>query len=80
MELTQAQANYAAYEDEHKQRLESEHLGRTALMHDGEVAGIYNDEGDAYSIGCEKYGLGNFSMVKIGAKPVHLGAFAAALR
>ena len=44
-------------------------------MHDGEVVEVYNDSGDAYKIACEKYGLGNFSLVHIGAQPVDLGFF-----
>ncbi len=31
-------------------------MGRVVLMHDGEVVEVYNDSGDAYKIGCEKYG------------------------
>ena len=53
--------------------LKKEHLGRTALLHDGKIVAIYNDSGDAYSIGCEKFGLGNFSVEKIGASPLSLG-------
>ena len=58
-----------------KEELEAEHLGKTALLHDGKVVAIYNDGGDAYTIGREKYGLGNFSTQTIGKKPIHLGIF-----
>ncbi len=58
-----------------KEELEAEHLGKTALLHDGKVVAIYNDSGDAYTIGREKYGLGNFSTQTIGEKPIHLGIF-----
>ena len=44
-------------------------------MHDGEVIDIYNDSGDAYSIGCDKYGLGDFTIEEIGEKPISLGVF-----
>ncbi|MDE0131725.1 MAG: hypothetical protein OXQ32_05620 [bacterium] len=45
-------------------------------MKDGEVVGIYNDMSDAYSIGHEKYGLGNFSLKRIGERPAQLGILA----
>ena len=40
-----------------KKKLEATDFGRTVLLHDGEVIAIYNDSGDAYAIGCEKFGL-----------------------
>ncbi len=58
-------------------KLMEEHLGRVALLHDGALVGIYNDPGDAYSVGCEKFGLGNFSTQQIGALPRSLGSAAA---
>ena len=58
-----------------KAKLESEHPGRIALLHDGKLISIYNDSGDAYAIGKEKYGLGNFSIETIGEKPKSLGFF-----
>ena len=73
MESRQAQVNHAAYLDKHQRDLERHSLGRVALMHDGELINVFNDEGDVYSIGCEKYGLGGFSIETIGARPVHLG-------
>ena len=57
--------------------LEEDHQGRTVLMHDGEIVAIYNDSGDAYEIGCEKFGLGNFSVETIGSQPKSLGFFTA---
>lgn len=59
-------------------KLIEEHAGRVALLHDGALVAIYNDAGDAYDIGCEKFGLGNFCTQQIGAAPRSLG-FAAAL-
>ena len=50
--------------------------GRTALLHQGKVVAIYNDTGDAYQIGCDKYGLGHFTIQVIGARPIHLGVHA----
>ena len=68
----QLELNRTAYETM-KDDLERSDLGRVVLMHDGEVVSIYNDSGDAYSIGCEKYGLGNFTLHQIGQKPISLG-------
>lgn len=72
----QAQANYEVYVAEHQEEMERGHRGKIALMHDGEIIGVYNDDGDAYEIGCDKFGLGNFSAIKIGAKPIDLGILA----
>ena len=58
-----------------REELEAEHFGRVALLHDGELITVYNDSGDAYEIGCEKYGLGGFSIEKIGESPISLGIF-----
>lgn len=58
-----------------QEEMESKHFGRVALMHDGQIVNIYNDSGDAYSIGVEKYGLGNFSLQKIGDRPISLGFY-----
>ncbi len=60
---------------EARELLEAKHFGRVVLLHDGEIIAIYNDSGDAYSIGCEKYGLGNFSVEIIGSRPISLGFF-----
>lgn len=48
-------------------------MGRTALLHQGEVVDVYNDTGDAYKIGRDKYGLGNFTIQVIGEPPISLG-------
>lgn len=80
MDITQAEANFTAYVERYKQELEEQHWGRIVLMHDGEIVGTYNDRGDAYSIGCEKYGLGNFSLQKIGQQPAQLGILTAAIQ
>ena len=70
---TQVKTNHIIYNTKYRQRMEREHFGRVALMHDGRIVEVYNDMGDAYSIGCEKFGLGNFSMKRIGQHPAHLG-------
>ena len=67
--LEENRAGYQAV----RAQLEALHMGRTALLHQGQVAAIYNDTGDAYQIGCDKYGLGHFAIQVIGERPIHLG-------
>ena len=71
---SQLEKNRVAYNAK-KEKMEADHFGRVALLHDGEIVEIYNDSGDAYTIGCEKFGLGNFSIEKIGEPPISLGIF-----
>ena len=58
--------------------LERKHIGQVALMHDGELAGVYNDSWDAHLVGYDKFGQGNFSVTTIGqvirvdGRPLHL--------
>lgn len=73
-EQDQAKRNYDIYLAEHKLEAERAHRGKTALMHDGEVIDYYNDEDDAVTAGRQFYGLGHFSIVRVGAKPIRLGA------
>ena len=80
MDITQAEANFTTYIETYKRELEEQHWGRIVLMHDGEIVGIYDDRGDAYSVGCEKYDLGNFSLQQIGEQPAQLGILTAALQ
>ena len=74
MENEQLKLNWDAF-NSMKSELEAEHFGRTALFHDGVLIAIYNDSGDAYKIGKEKFGLGNFSVETIGVRPKSLGFF-----
>lgn len=69
-ELKKNRDTYNAMRD----KLEREHRGRVALLHDGELVFVYNDRWDAYVIGTERFGEGNFSIKKIGAPPASLGA------
>ena len=62
--------------NEIRRDLERDHSGRTALLHDGELVSIFNDRGDAYMIGCERFGEGRFSIKKIGVLPASFGAAA----
>ncbi len=69
---TELQKNWVAFKAR-EESLRAENLGRTVLLHDGEIVQIYNDSGDAYSVGCDKFGLGKFSIQTIGEKPRSLG-------
>jgi len=71
----QLEQNRKAY-NEVKAQLENKYLGRVALFHDGELIGAYNDSGDAYNIGCEKFGLGEFYLAHIGESSISLGIHA----
>ena len=73
-ESKQLEKNWTAFKEAEPSLLEK-HFGRTALLHDGQIIAIYNDGGDAYTIGCEKFGLGHFSTQMIGEKPQSLGIF-----
>ena len=79
MAAEQLQANEAAYEKDYRERLERDHRGKTALMHDGKVVDVYDDPNDAYLTGYERCGLGGFSMKEIGQRPLELGIFSAGL-
>lgn len=68
-ELTKNQQAYEAVRDQ----MEKTDLGRIVLLHDGQVVSVYNDLGDAYDIGREKYGLGHFSLHRVGERPFDLG-------
>lgn len=70
--VAELEKNKAAY-DAVKDEMEAQHWGRVVLLHDGAVEAIYNDMGDAYDIGCEKFGLGHFSIYRVGQRPVEIG-------
>ena len=76
---SQARSNYRAYEAKYREELERDHLGRVVLLHNKEIVSIWNDMGDAYQVGCDQYGLGNFSLQRIGSRPTDLGSLAVAL-
>ena len=44
-------------------------------MFGGELAGIYNDMGDAIQIGDKLFGEGNFILQRIGEKAIHVRAY-----
>lgn len=79
MAAGQLRTNEVAYENDYREKLERDHHGKTALMHDGNVVDIYDDPNDAYVAGYERWGLGSFSMKEIGREPIELGIFSASL-
>lgn len=80
VDTAQADMNYDAYAANYQEELENEHWGRTVLMRDCQIVEIYDDRGDAYTAGCDKYGLGNFSLQEIGEQPFKLVIFTAAFQ
>ncbi len=69
------EANWKEFE-RLQETMTAEHMGRTALLHEGKLVAIYNDSGDAYQIGVEKFGAGNFSIQTFGEAPKSLGFLA----
>ena len=55
--------------------MELEDSGHAALFHDGALIDRYGDEEQAYMDGCNRFGLGNFSIIVIGRQHIiHVGA------
>lgn len=50
----------------HRDVLERDHWGSSALMHDGEVIGVFTDGAEACDAGIERFGQGNFGIKHIG--------------
>ena len=71
-EKTQFNQNVAAYEQLDADFIQN-NSGKTALFADGVLIETYNDKMDAYKIGIDKFGAGNFSIKEIGEKPKSLG-------
>lgn len=70
----QVQMNRAAYESDHRVRLERGDRGRIALMHDGALDGVFDDLEAANIAGYEQFGGGKFSLIKIGRDFADFGA------
>ena len=69
----QAVLNHFVFVERHQERLEAEHSGKMALMHDGAVVEIVADMDVAYELGLQRFGSGNFSLERIGVSPHRLG-------
>ena len=75
----QIQKNYEAYINGLQAEMEQTHLGKTLLMHDEEIIDMFEDPGMAYRRGYEDFGLGQFTLITVGEKPVELGVMSIAL-
>lgn len=73
--VEQVRENQKVYEKE-KDQLEAEYAGKVALYCNGERMDIFDDYMEAYRQGRREYGLGKFSLKRIGAQPVSLGMMA----
>ena len=71
--ISQVESNHATYLKKHKFAAERDHMGEAALMVEGEIKGYFPTGSEAYLAGCDKYGLGNFSIQLIGHAPAQLG-------
>ena len=80
MARDQISANYKIYVAKYQDDLEREHMGKVALIHDGELIKIHDNYDNAYWHGVDDYGLGNFSIQEIGSQPAQLGALSFVLR
>lgn len=67
---TEALRNYRAYNRKYRKKLESEHKGKVALMHDRKVVGIYDNCDAAFIAGGAIYGKNRFSFQEIGKEPI----------
>ncbi len=65
--------NREVYEAKYRCELERTDLGRVALMHDGEVVDIFDDDYTASRAGFDRFSPGRFSTHPIGHPPAHLG-------
>ena len=67
-ELSEFRMNRRVYESHHRERLERDHWDEVALMHKGELIAVFDNIGEANSIGCDSYGEGRFSLIRIGLR------------
>jgi hypothetical protein len=55
--------------------LMAKHAGETALLHDGQLIGIYTRTGDAYAEGKRRFVDGLFSLQPVEVQPIDLGFY-----
>lgn len=78
MERADVLKNYAAFEAM-RIELEASHLGRFAVLHDGQLVGTFASIHEARTAGSARCGLGNFTIQEIRSEPIELGTAAAVL-
>ena len=78
MERAEVLKNYAAFEAM-RADLETSHIGQFAVLHDGQLVGIYPSIREARTAGNAHCGIGNFSTQEIRSEPIELGMAAAVL-
>ncbi len=74
----QVAPNYAAFAAQLPELLRS-HPGEFALMRDERIVGFFGSGRDAYLAGCERFGLGGFSVQEVTDVPADLGFFSHAV-
>ncbi len=78
MERADVLKNYAAFETM-RAELESRHLGKFAVLRDGQLIGTYASIREARTAGNAHCGVGNFTTQEVRSEPIELGTMAAAL-
>ena len=78
MERADVLKNYAAFEAM-RAELESSHFGKFAVLHDGQLVGIYASIREARAAGNTHCGVGSFTTQEIRSEPIELGTISAAL-
>ena len=71
--LEVSKKNLLAYIEKFQDDLEEKCPGQTAVLHNRQVAKVIEDYEEAYLYGCREFGSGNFSLKKIGQKPISMG-------
>ena len=66
---SQLEMNIKAYKEMEEDLLEH-HFGKTALLHDGELIGVFDEKQAASKAGMFKYGEGNYSLKIIDRKAI----------
>ena len=77
--IDQVRKNFDAYVNEYREQMERTHLGKTLLMHNEKIIDAFEDREMAYLRGYEEFGLGQFTLIAVGDKPVQLGVMSMAL-
>ncbi|MCY3923964.1 MAG: hypothetical protein OXG52_00410 [bacterium] len=75
----QVSDNREIFEAKYRRDLECTDLGRVALMHDGQVVDIFDDDYTASRAGFNRFPVGRFSTHPIGHPPTQLGCLGMSL-
>lgn len=71
--MAEIDVEISAY-DAMREQLEAEHTGKWALLHDRQVAGLYDSFDAAAEVAVERFGRGPYLIRQVGAPPATLPA------